>query len=325
MEIVRRADQKTEPSEITIKLDGEERKFNVSSVPILFGGKDAFLLVLNDITEQKRYSEYLEKLSKKLQQQKIELEKINQELAEKNQELKELNSTKDKFFSIITHDLKSPIYGVKSLVSEFNDSFDILTDAEKREFISALFSSTSKLADLLENLLLWSRTQTRTLPYNPTDIDIKYLVENTVSFHYQSAKLKDIVILQRVEENASAYADVGCVTTILRNLISNAIKFTEQGGVIHISSETIEEGGIKYEKIAVADNGVGIPYEIQDKLLRFDFQHTSLGTSGERGTGLGLVIIRELVELNGGRIWFESKPNAGSTFYFTLPKKGNKK
>lgn len=323
MEIVRCGDQKTEPSEITIKLNAEERQFNVSSVPILFGGKDAFLLVLNDITEQKRYSEYLEKLSKELQQQKIELEKINQELAEKNQELKELNSTKDKFFSIITHDLKNPIYGVKSLVSEFNDSFDILTDAEKREFISALFSSTSKLADLLESLLLWSRTQTRTLPYNPTDIDIKYLVENTVSFHYQSAKLKDIVILQRIEENTSVYADVGCVTTILRNLVSNAIKFTEQGGVIYISSETIEEGGIKYEKIAVADNGIGIPYEIQDKLLRFDFQHTSLGTSGERGTGLGLVIIRELVELNGGKIWFESEPNKGSTFYFTLPKKGN--
>lgn len=321
MEIIQNPNQRTEPSQITIELEGEERQFNVSSVPILFGGKDSFLLVLNDVTEQKRYSEYLEKLSKELQQQKVELEKINQELAEKNQELKELNSTKDKFFSIITHDLKNPIYGVKSLVNEFNESFDVLNDAEKREFISAIFSSTSKLADLLESLLLWSRTQTRTLPYNPMEVDIKYLVENTISFHYQNAKQKDIVILQRVEENATAYADVGCVTTILRNLISNAIKFTEQGGVIHISSETIEEEGIKYEKIAIADNGIGIPYEIQDKLLRLDFQHTSLGTSGERGTGLGLIIIKELVELNGGRLWFESEPNKGSTFYFTLPKK----
>lgn len=321
MEIIRNPNQRTEPSQIAIDFEGEERQFNVSSVPILFGGKDSFLLVLNDITEQKRYSEYLEKLSKELQQQKIELEKINQELAEKNRELKELNSTKDKFFSIITHDLKNPIYGVKSLVSEFNASFDVLNDVEKREFISAIFSSTSKLADLLESLLLWSRTQTRTLPYNPTEVNIKYLVEDTISFHYQNAKQKDIVILQRLEENATAYADVGCVTTILRNLISNAIKFTGQGGVIHISSETIEEDGAKYEKIAVADNGIGIPYEVRDRLLRLDFQHTSLGTSGERGTGLGLIIIKELVELNGGKIWFESELNKGSTFYFTLPKK----
>lgn len=322
MEIVLYPKQRTETSEIIIELDGEERQFNISSVPILFGEKEAFLLVLNDITEQKRYSEYLEKLSKELHQQKIELEKINQKLAEKNQELKELNLTKDRFFSIIAHDLKNPIYGVKSLVSEFNDSFNILNDAEKREFISAIFSSTSKLADLLESLLLWSRTQTRTLPYNPTDIDIKYLVENTISFHYQSAKQKDIVLLQRIEKNTMVYADVGCVTTIIRNLISNAIKFTEQGGVIHISSETIQEEGGSYEKIAVADNGIGIPYEIQDKLLRLDSQHTSLGTSGERGTGLGLVIVKELVELNGGKIWFESEPNKGSTFYFTLPKTG---
>ncbi len=190
-----------------------------------------------------------------------------------------------------------------------------------REFVFAINSSTSKLADLVEDLLVWARAQTRTINYNPVDFNLRYVVENTLSFYTENAKQKNIVILNRIEEDVNVFADVNCVSTILRNLISNAIKFTFEGGVIRIFSQEIEEDGQLFEQISVQDNGIGIPYEVQDKLLQLDFHYTGLGTKNERGTGLGLTISNELVKLNGGRLWFESTPKVGSTFHFTIPKK----
>lgn len=300
--------------------DGE-KIFSVSVAPVSIGTTISTLFVLNDVTEQVLYSSYLEKVQKELIYQRYELERINKELNEKNKELAELNRTKDKFFSIIAHDLKNPVYGVKNLTEEFLRSFDELKYEEMREFVFAINSSTSKLADLVEDLLVWARAQTRTINYNPVDFNLRYVVENTLSFYTENAKQKNIVILNRIEEDVNVFADVNCVSTILRNLISNAIKFTFEGGVIRIFSQEIEEDGQLFEQISVQDNGMGIPYEVQDKLLQLDFHYTGLGTKNERGTGLGLTISNELVKLNGGRLWFESTPKVGSTFHFTIPKK----
>lgn len=294
--------------------------FAFSYVPVLFEKNYSSMFVLNDVTEQVLYSSYLERVQKELIYQKYELERINKELNEKNKELAELNATKDKFFSIIAHDIKNPVYGIKNLTDEFLRSFDELKFDEMREFVLALNSSSSKLADLVEDLLLWARTQTKTINYNPTEINLKYIVDNTLSFYLETAKQKNIVLLNRIEENTYVYADANCLSTILRNLISNAIKFTNEGGVVRIFSTEIEEFGSLYEKISVQDNGIGIPYEIKDKLLQLDFHYSGLGTRNERGTGLGLSITNELVQLNGGRLWFESTPKIGTTFHFTLPK-----
>lgn len=302
---------------ISVVIHGQECVFSVNSVPIQFGKKNAILIVLNEITEQKRYTQYLEDLKIQLQQQKKELERVNQEL-------RELNATKDKFFSIIAHDLKNPIYGVRNLSQEFFKSFEELQPDEMKEFISAIHFSSSHLADLLEDLLLWSRTQTGTFPYNPVEIDVAYIVQNTLSLFSQQARQKNIVIIPRIVDGTTAFADVACVSTILRNLISNAIKFTSKGGLIKIFSENYIENGKEFVKIAISDSGIGIPYEHQDKILRLDYVITSLGTEGEHGTGLGLTIAKELVELNGGKLWFESQPGIGSTFFFVLPKKEEK-
>lgn len=302
-----------------------EKAYAVSFVKVLFDGKISILFVFNDVTEQTLYSSYLEKVQKELIFQKYELERVNKQLNEKNKELAELNATKDRFFSIIAHDLKNPVYGVKNLSDEFLRSFDELKHEEMREFVFAINSSSSKLADLIENLLLWARTQTQTLKYNPVEVNLRYVVENTISFFQDNAKQKNIILLSRIDDNTTIFADVNSVQTILRNLISNAIKFTNEGGVIRIYSQTVEENGTWFERISVQDNGVGIPYEVQDKLLQLDFHFSALGTKNERGTGLGLNITKELVKMNGGRLWFESTPKVGTTFHFTLPrKKGDK-
>lgn len=299
-----------------------DKIFSVTLVSFFFGLKRSLLMVFNEITEQILYSSYLEKVQRELIYQKYELERVNNELSEKNKELAELNATKDRFFSIIAHDLKNPIYGIKNLSDEFLLSFDELKIDEMREFVFAINSSSTKLMNLIENLLLWAKTQTRTLSYNPVELNLKYFVDNTISLFQDSVKGKNIVLLSRINENIIVYVDANCLGTILRNLISNAIKFTYEGGVIRIYSQELEEDGKLFEKVSVQDNGVGIPYEVQEKLLQLDFHYTSLGTKNERGTGLGLNIVKELVAINGGRIWFESTPKVGTTFHFTLPKKG---
>jgi len=297
-----------------------ERIYLVTSVPIVFGILDSYLIVFFDITEQAKYQEYLENLQKELIYKSKELERINRELNEKNRELAELNATKDRFLSIIAHDLKNPIYGIKSLSEEFICSFDELRIEEMREFVFAIQSGSAKLAELLEELLMWARTQTKTIQFNPVELNLRYIVDSTLSLFQSTAQQKNIVLLSRVDDSVNVFADANCVSTILRNLISNAIKFTNEGGVVRIFSKTIEENAKKYEQISIQDNGVGIPYEIQEKLLQLDFVYTSPGTKKETGTGLGLNIAQELVKINGGRFWFESTPNVGSIFHFTLPK-----
>ncbi|MCX7879524.1 MAG: PAS domain S-box protein [Ignavibacteria bacterium] len=309
-----------EKTTITIQTKDGERIYKVSGVTFPFGQALTKLIVFSDITDQQRYSEYLEKVQKELTFQKSELERINKALNDKNKELAELNATKDRFFQIIAHDLKNPIFGVKNLSEEFIRSFNELKAEEKRDFLFAINSSATKLADLLENLLLWARTQTRNFPYNPVELNLAFIVENSISIFSEIAKHKKIVIISKIHKEISVFADLACITTILRNLISNSLKFTNEGGIIRIFSKSIVENDKLFEQISIQDNGIGIPFEVQPKLLQLDFHYTAVGTFGEKGTGLGLIITKELVELNGGKLWFESTPKVGSTFHFTLPK-----
>ncbi len=307
-------------SQVQIRTKDEQTIYLVTFVPFIYGILESVLVVFYDITEQVKYQEHLEKIQKEIIFKSKELERINNELNQKNKELAELNTTKDRFFSIIAHDLKNPIYGIKSLSDEFIRSFDELKTEEMRDFVFAIQTSSTKLADLLEELLIWTRTQTKSMQFNPVALNLKYVVDSTITFFQNTAQRKNIVLLPRIDDSVGVFADSNCVYTILRNLVSNAIKFTNEGGVVRIFSKTIEENGVKFEQISVQDNGVGIPYEVQDKLLQLDFVYTTPGTNNEIGTGLGLNIVKELVKLNGGRIWFESKPKTGTTFHFTLPK-----
>lgn len=229
---------------------------------------------------------------------------------------KELNDTKDKFFSIIAHDLRSPfhnIVGFSNLLVR-----DILEKdyAGIERFATIIQDSSERAMDLLVNLLEWSRSQTGRMEFLPEMINFGQLTDIVIQLLHDSAENKGITIYTEVSVNLMVCADKAMLGTILRNLISNAIKYTNQKGVIVVKSRQCENELL----VSVADNGVGIENEEILKLFRIDQNHSTVGTQNEKGTGLGLILCKEFVEKHGGKIWVESQVGRGSTFCFTIPK-----
>ncbi len=234
-----------------------------------------------------------------------------------NSELIEINASKDKFFSIISHDLRSPLGGLMQILEILDESHDTMEDEEKITIIKEAANSSKLVFALMENLLEWSRIQSGKLPYEPEQIEILPMLSELESLYNQNLKNKQITLKINIEPGMSAFADIKMTNTILRNLISNAIKFTNTNGFIFVSSESNENFVI----IKVKDTGVGIDEEYSNKLFKPDSSYSTEGTAHEKGTGLGLVLCKELVEKQGGEIRVESKKNQGSTFFFSLPKK----
>jgi len=232
-----------------------------------------------------------------------------------NANLTEINAAKDKFFSIISHDLRGPLGGLVEILGILTDTSDPLDEAEKQEIIIEATNSAKQTFALAENLLEWSRIQTGKIPFKPEKIELFSMISNLESLYNQNLKNKGIEFKAEISPGISVFADVKITETILRNLISNAIKFTKQGGTISITSEVNEN----FVVIKVTDTGVGMDAKNLAKLFRTDVSHSTKGTAKETGTGLGLILCKELVEKQGGKIGVESKKDQGSTFYFTLP------
>ncbi len=235
----------------------------------------------------------------------------------KNNELRliELNAAKDKFFSIIGHDLKSPfnsIIGFSSILMEKVKNKDI---KGIEGYSNLIFNSSNKAMDLLMNLMEWSRSQTGMMELNPEHFDMVDCINKKTVLYYEIASQKSISIKNILPHNISVFADNDMVSTVLRNLISNAIKFTKPGGEIIVSAIEKQNEII----ISVSDNGVGISKKNIEKLFRIDQSYSTTGTNMETGTGLGLILCKEFVEKHNGKIWVESEEERGSTFYFTLP------
>ncbi len=241
--------------------------------------------------------------------------KKNKELEEINQELKVLNSTKDRLFSIIAHDLKNPVASFKSLTDYLSKNYHQFSEEERIEFVHELNNSAIAVYDLLENLLQWAFMQMKRTPFNPQSFDLNFLIKTTINHLSLQAKNKKITVNNQVNEEIVVYADVFMVSTVVRNLLSNAIKFTKEGGVVNISCKKNET----YCIVSVQDNGIGIPKEIITNLFKVDNNISRRGTSSETGTGLGLILCKEFVENNKGKIWVESEVNLGTTVHFTLP------
>ena len=240
---------------------------------------------------------------------------LNEKLRASEQQLKDLNVRKDKFFSIVSHDVKS------MLVSAIGFSKLLISDADTlprdmvKEFASHVHSSTINTYDLLENLLTWTRMQTGRMLYQRAWHGVDDLIQNNLRMLQDNAARKRIQLSREGDREAQVYADRNMINSVLQNLISNAIKFTKQGGEITVSSRTFDHT----VEIAVRDNGVGISPENLNKLFRIDMNHSTPGTDEEEGTGLGLVLCKEMIEKHEGRIWAESEPGKGSSFFFTLP------
>lgn len=239
----------------------------------------------------------------------------NRKLVDSENNLKEINATKDKFFSIIAHDLKNPFGSFKNGLEMLDDSYDHFSEDERKAFLAELRQSSQYLYNLLENLLTWSSSQRGKIDFNPELSNFTLIIKSNVDFLELNAKKKNIALVFEQKEEFCAVFDPNMMLTVARNLISNAIKFTPHGGIIVISAR---RKGNMIEAI-VKDNGVGISQENVKKLFRIDKTHTSLGTDSERGTGLGLILCKEFINLHNGNIWVESELGKGSEFHFTFP------
>ncbi len=234
-------------------------------------------------------------------------------------ELRDTNASKDKFFSIIAHDLKSPLAALRSMIGMLDDSLEEFSDEEIKEVVHEMNQSGKQVYELLEDLLSWSRAQTGKIQYHPDNFDISIVAVNVLTLLKANAEKKDINLHSKIKEGTVCYADPNMISTVLRNLISNALKFTNTKGEVFIDSKETDS----FLEISVNDNGVGISKENLEKLFRIDVHLTTIGTSNEKGTGLGLILCKEFIETNDGRIWVESEPGNGTSFKFTLPKANN--
>ena len=249
----------------------------------------------------------------KIYNDEISSQKIS--IQSQNELLQELNATKDKFFNIIAHDLKNPFYGILGLSEEIVSSGQNYSHEESIQMVKMIRDSSQNAFNLLENLLEWSKAQTGRIEFNPENFLLDILVGDVVKLLENYAIKKNISINFSISKDFIVFADQNMVHTILRNLITNAIKFTEEYGKIFIVAQQLP-GEIR---ITVSDTGIGIAENIKDRLFLISEKITSLGTKNEKGTGLGLLLCKEFVEKHGGRIWVESEPGKGSHFNFTIP------
>ncbi len=236
-------------------------------------------------------------------------------LANYNEQLKSLNASKDKFFSIISHDLRSPFNALLGITEYMVQFYNDMNRDEVLDSLNNVHKSAQKLYNLILNLLEWSRLQTSRFEVDKSTINLNELCGEIISLYKEMSDSKKIILENKIPDNVIIYADKYMIETVVRNLVSNAIKFTRTNGQVSINADTYNEFAI----VSVEDSGIGISKEDMEKLFRIDVQYKHDGTASEKGTGLGLILCKEFVEKNGGSISVESKLNAGSKFIFTVP------
>jgi len=230
---------------------------------------------------------------------------------------RELNTTKDKFFSIIAHDLKSPFSTIMGFSTILSDQVKKREYDGIEEYAQIIENASVRAMELLRNLLEWSRAQTGRMTFSPEPFDLSLLIRETVSLLNDAATQKDISVRQEVTEGFSCKADRPMIGSVLRNLLSNAIKFTHSNGAIVIRVESRQDETV----VEVSDTGLGIAETNIHKLFRIDEAFSTTGTRNEKGTGLGLLLSKEFIDKHGGHIWAESEPGKGSRFCFSIPRK----
>ena len=316
--------KKKEQQNKLLRLETEKQKTELFSM--ILGIVSIFLIFLfaaYSWYKTKKAKTIIEKQNSILKFQKHEIETQKEKIMSQkevlqttNQQLLESNKNKDKFFSIISHDLKSPFNSILGITEMLVSNYDELTSEDVKEMIHVLRNSSVKVFALLEGLLDWARTQTDRMKYEFKSIDLFDTSIKIIDLLQTSALNKNILLKNGVKENTLVFADEKATETVLRNLIANAIKFTQPDGIIKVESKR------KQTEIAisVSDNGIGMSEEDTNKLFKIEVHHTTIGTNNETGTGVGLILCKELVEKQGGKIWVESELGKGSKFIFTLPK-----
>lgn len=277
-----------------------------------------FISALTDIQDKVRGFEAggVDYITKPFQQEEV-LARINAHITIKRQreELDRLNATKDRLFSVIGHDLRGPFMGLLGALELLRDSGDDMDSGTTHELIANLYESAEKTYHLLENLLEWSRSQRRQVEVNQRPVALSAVVDETLELFEAAARQKSIEVIDQVPDELHAWADRDMIGTVVRNLVNNAIKFTNRGGRVTVCARREAE----VVTVEVCDTGVGIDPDEAASLFSLGPSESRSGTGGERGTGLGLLLAHEYVTRNGGSITVESTPGEGSCFRVTLP------
>jgi signal transduction histidine kinase len=248
-----------------------------------------------------------------------ELNDTNDQLEETIKYAEELNTSKDRFITVLSHDLRSPFQGLLGITKTLTTEYDSFTDEEKRFYITQVNNSVEKIYSFLEELLLWGRVQKNAVKLTYESTIIKELIYETVSLLSESTRKKKITIETVCDGFLSAVLDKEMIAIVLRNLISNAIKFSTVGGKILVSAE-LEMENIK---ITITDYGVGISEDTIPKLFKLDENITTIGTDGEQGSGMGLILCNDILKKHNGQISVQSKEGRGSTFTIIIPRYNN--
>ena len=272
-----------------------QKAFNIYLVIILISGAVILLLIIRSSRNKKN---------------------ANVKLNELNAELNKVNSAKDRFFSIIAHDLKSPFMGFIGLTEIMAEDINSFSKTELSEMIKGVHNNAKNLFKLLSNLLEWAQIQQGKESFNPEAMLLADIISQNINLLIKKGEQKGIDVILNVTENQKVYADESMLNSIVRNLLSNALKFTPQGGKVNVNSKEIENS---MTEVSVSDTGIGMSSELCSKLFKLEEKVGRKGTEGEDSTGLGLLLCKEFVGKHGGKIWVESKEGKGSTFYFTIP------
>jgi len=250
-----------------------------------------------------------------LEQKNAEISRQNVEIQEQAEKLKELNQLKDKLFSIISHDLRSPLGSLLTLLSVTKEGY--FTEEGFKNVIEDLSKNVGYTYELLENLLKWAQSQLQGTKLNPSVFNLIDATKNKLNIYSEQAVSKGITLQNLINDDISVYADRDMIELVLRNLIANAIKFSNDGSTVSVSAKQKDD----WVEVCVADSGQGITPENLKKLFGKEL-FTTVGTRKEKGSGLGLVLCKDFITLNGGKIWASSTLGKGSKFFFTLPIKG---
>lgn len=277
-----------------LRKDGTEIPVEIAAARIVWQGKPGDMVFIRDISVRKSNEELIKR---------------------QNKELQELNAVKDKFFSIIAHDLKNPIHQLQGFSSLLLRNYTTYGRQHQLKFLKIINDSAKHTASLLQDLLMWARSQSGKVSFKPVMLPLDELIEKNVALMKPNAELKGIQILYDLSENTSVFVDQEMINTVFRNLLSNAIKFTPGGKHVTIGSRIINKQMVR---VYISDEGIGMSEEVQARLFQLDHHQTTKGTDQEKGTGLGLIVSKEFIERNGGEIWFDSQEEKGTTFYFTL-------
>ncbi len=288
-------------------------------VNLRMNNKPIGVIVVQDYRDKSTYGEEEKQLLTYVSEQIASaiIKKMDEdELKKYSDELKALNASKDKFYSIVAHDLRSPFHGLLGLTQILTNDFESLTDSETKAFIDEIHDTTTNIYKLIENLLDWSRLQSGTFPFEPKKINIAKLIKEAELLFKLNASMKRVKISNKISKSElNVNADEDMMRSLFQNLISNAIKFTKDGGTVEIAYKNVENNKLEF---SVRDDGIGISKEDLSRLFDIDGNFSTLGTNREKGTGIGLLLCKEIVEKNGGKIRVESVLGKGSIFSFIL-------